>query len=45
MTKKTGMKRRMKKQVRKTLGALFMAAAVGVALIPTRSIEGATEPD
>ena len=40
MTKKTGMKRRMKKQVRKTLGALFMAAAVGVALIPTRSITG-----
>ncbi|MCR5802516.1 MAG: leucine-rich repeat domain-containing protein, partial [Lachnospiraceae bacterium] len=40
MAKKKGSKRRMKKQVRKTFGALFLAAAIGVAMIPTRSIEG-----
>ena len=33
-------KRRMKKQVRKTLGALFLASAIGVAAIPTGSIQG-----
>ena len=30
----------MKKQVRRTLGALFMVAAILVAMIPTRSIQG-----
>ena len=40
MANKKVTKRRMKKQVRKTLGALFMAAAVGVAAIPTSSIRG-----
>ena len=33
-------KRRMRKQVRKTLGALFLASAIGVAAIPTGSITG-----
>lgn len=32
--------RRLKRQVRKTLGALFLASAVAVAAIPTGSIEG-----
>lgn len=32
--------RRLKRQVRKTLGALFLASAVAVAAIPTDSIEG-----
>ncbi|MCR4791475.1 MAG: leucine-rich repeat protein [Lachnospiraceae bacterium] len=40
MANKKGMKRRVKKQVRKTFGALFMVAAILVAMIPTRSIEG-----
>lgn len=39
MAKKKG-KRRMKKQVRKTLGALFLASAVAVAAIPTGSYDG-----
>ena len=39
MAKKTG-KRKMKKQVRKTLGALFLASAVAVAAIPTGSYDG-----
>lgn len=32
--------RRLKRQVRKTLGALFLASAVAVAAIPTGSLEG-----
>jgi uncharacterized repeat protein (TIGR02543 family) len=32
--------RRLKKQVRKTLGAVFLASAVAVAAIPTGSMEG-----
>lgn len=32
--------RRMKRQVRKTLGALFLASALAVAAIPTESYEG-----
>ena len=39
MAKKT-VKRKMKKQVRKTLGALFLASAVAVAAIPTGSYDG-----
>lgn len=37
---KKKVKRRMKKQVRKTLGALFLASAVAVAAIPTGSYDG-----
>ena len=37
-------KRRLKRSVRKTLGALFLATAIAVAAIPTEGLEAKTEP-